>query len=457
MLKIYNTLSKAKEKFIPGMEIIIYTCGITVYDHCHIGHARSFIFFDSFVRYLNFLGYKVIFIRNITDIDDKILNIAYKKKTSFKNITKKFIKNMHIDISKLNLIEATFEPKATTFINNMLDLIKILNEKGYAYVNSSKDVCFCVRKVTNYGILSNRHLKFNNEFNILGNKDNKTNKNNKEDFVLWKSDNSFRKWKSFYGYGRPGWHTECAAMSVYYSNSCIDIHSGGVDLVFPHHENELAQTTSFCEKNIVKFWLHLGQLKFQKKKMSKSLNNFILIKNFLNLYNEEYLRFFLLLTHYKKSINYSDEILIKTNKSLDNLYKILLNLKNNECKLDEFFKLKFLNCMNDDLNTSKAISVFFEILKKIKKETNINSIESQNLLYTIKALGNIIGLFKYEPKIFLDKQFDIPKKILNLVKKRNIARRNADWVLADGIRNDILKLGFRLNDNSSFTSIDFIK
>lgn len=446
MFKIYNTLNKAKEEFKPGIEIIIYTCGITVYDYCHIGHARSFLFFDSIVRYLNFLGYKIILIRNITDIDDKILNKARDKKKSFKFITKKYIKNMHFDISKLNLIEPTFEPKASMFIHKMLDLIKMLNEKGYAYIDSFKHVYLSVRKITDYGVLSNRSLKEN----VLS-------FTSEEDFVLWKSDNSFRKWKGFYGYGRPGWHTECAAMSIYYAKECIDIHSGGVDLVFPHHENELAQTKSFYGKNIVKFWMHVGQLKFQKKKMSKSLNNFILIKKFLDLYNEEYLRFFLLLSHYKKSINYSDDVLIKTNKSLDNLYKMLLNFNNKNFDLDRPFNEKFLNCMNNDFNTPKCIAILFEILNKVKKKSDINDVEAQNLIYTIKFLGNIIGLFKYDPRDFLDKKFNIPRNVLNLVKKRHAARGDLNWQLADDIRCELFSLGFKVNDHSTFTSVEFIK
>ncbi|HIH2763178.1 MAG TPA: cysteine--tRNA ligase [Candidatus Azoamicus sp.] len=442
MFRIYNTLSKAKEGFNPSMEIVIYTCGITVYDYCHIGHARSFLFFDCVLRFFNFLGYKVIFIRNITDIDDKILNKAYEKKKSFKFITKNYIKYMHIDISKLNLIEPTFEPKATVFINKMLDLIIALNKKGYAYTDSLKNVYFSIKKNFDYGILSNRIFKNNFSYN------------GEEDFVLWKSDNSFRKWKGFYGYGRPGWHTECAAMSLYYSE-CIDIHSGGIDLVFPHHENELVQTKSFCEKNIVKFWMHVGQLNFQKKKMSKSLGNFILINSFLDTYNEEYLRFFFLLTHYKKSINYSDDSFIKTNKSLDKLYKMLLYLNNEHVGLNEVFKEAFLNCMYDDFNTAKAISVLFEMLKEIKKK-KINDLETQKLIYTIKFLGRIIGLFKYDPKEFLEKKFDIPKTILNLVKKRHIARMNSNWFLADDIRKNILNLGFKVSDSSTFTSVEFI-
>lgn len=441
MFKIYNTLNKAKEEFKPGIEIIIYTCGITVYDYCHIGHARSFLFFDSFVRYLNFLGYKVILVRNITDIDDKILNISRNKKRSFKFITKKFIKSMHIDISKLNLIEPSFEPKASIFINMMLDLVKILTERGYAYIDLLKNVYFSVRKMPDYGILSNRTLKSDD---------------NEEDFVLWKNDNYFRKWKGFCGYGRPGWHTECAAMSLYYSKDYIDIHSGGVDLVFPHHENELAQTKSFYGKDIVKFWMHIGQLNLKKKKMSKSLDNFILIKNFLDLYNEEYLRFFFLLTHYKKSINYSDDILIRTNKSLNSLYNILLSFDNKTFNLDDFFKEKFLNCMNDDLNTAKAISILFEVLRVIKKKNNISDLATQKLIYTIKFLGNILGLFKYNPKDFLEKRFNIPKSVLDLVRKRHTARINSNWDAADGIRNKLLKRGFKVNDDVSFTSVEFI-
>lgn len=451
MLKIYNTFSKKKEHLVLSKKIIIYVCGITVYDYCHIGHARGFLFFDAFVRYLKFLNIKVVFIRNITDIDDKILDRAKKLNKSFKFVTQKFIKKMHLDISDLNLIEPSFEPKATVFINKIIDLVLYFKNNGYAYIDINNDVYFSVRKVDKYGILSNRFLG-KKQLLFLNQT---TSKLEKEDFVIWKSDLFFKKWKSFLGYGRPGWHTECAAMSVYYSENGVDIHSGGIDLLFPHHENEMVQTKVLNNFDLVKTWMHIGQLKFQRKKMSKSLNNFVLIKDFLSTYNEEYLRFFLFFTHYRKSVNFSDDLLKRTNKILDGFYELLLNLDSNVDTINVVFKKKFLDSMNDDLNIFKAISVLFEVSKKIKKNKCLKTAENQELIYTIKFLGNIIGLFKYEPAIFFKKKI-VPKSVLNLVKKRNIARVDANWDLADKIRLKINNLGFRLKDTCDSTLIDFI-
>lgn len=452
MFNLYNTFSKNKEIFFFKKNILIYLCGITVYDSCHIGHARIFLFFDSFIRYLKYLGFDITFVRNITDIDDKILDKSKKIKKSFKFVTNSYIKKMHLDISNLNLIEPTFEPKATVFINNIIDLISFFKKKGYAYNSSNGDLYFSVKKLFNYGRLSNRFIQ-NSLHNLKSNNDKKL---EKEDFVLWKNDIFFKKWKAFLGYGRPGWHTECAAMSFYYSKNFIDIHSGGIDLLFPHHENEMAQTRLLINDNLVKFWMHIGQLKIQKKKMSKSLNNFIFINDFLKNYNEEYLRFFYLLSHYRKSVNFSIDELKKTNKALDNLYEILLFLEEGQFVVDIFFKNKFLDFMKDDINTCRAISILFEILKKVKKSNDFKSFYNQNLIYTIKFLGNIIGLFKYDPLFFLKKKSIIPKNILSLLRKRNIARLNKNWQLADAIRHKIHKSGFMLKDNYDCTLIEFI-
>lgn len=433
MIKIYNTLNKKKEP-LENNVIKIYTCGITVYDHCHIGHARLFLLFDSLIRYLNTLNKKIILIRNITDIDDKIIKRAQEKNLSVKKLTEKFIKSMHNDTKNLNIIEPTYEPKATSFINEMINLINKLKKK-YTYKNKKSSIYFEVNKLNTYGILSNQKIKnIKESYNA--------NKKNKNDFVLWKN---FKKkdkifWMTPWGEGRPGWHTECAAMIMYYSKDNIDIHGGGQDLLFPHHENELAQCMAVGRKDFIKVWMHIGQLKVEKRKMSKKIGNHILIKDFLKNFNEECLRFLILSTNYKKSINFSYDNLKKIKITLNKLYKIKESVKDKMFDINLELKNSFDSAVKDNFNTQKAISIIF----KHFKQNNENEIK-----YSAVKLLQTIGLLKYDN---LNKKEINTDNIKNLISLRNDARKNKNWNLADQIRKKLIKLEIKINDQKNNTT-----
>jgi cysteinyl-tRNA synthetase len=440
-MQIYNTLTKKKE-YINQSSVIIYSCGVTVYDYCHIGHARIFIFFDSLIRYLNFKGISVIYIRNITDIDDKIIYKSFKFKSSIKVVSDYFVDKMHDDTKCLSLFEPTFEPKATNFVKSVINLISFLKNEKFAYIGIDKDIYYDVYNNSCYGILS-KVILANAK---VGSKNLRLlNKKVDLDFTLWKSDDAF--WQSPWGFGRPGWHSECSAMNLYYSDTKIDIHSGGKDLLFPHHENELAQIYPVKGLDFIRTWMHIGHVKIFGEKMSKSLNNYFLIKDFLKKYNEEYLRFFLLFTHYSKEIDYSENKFKKTIKILNNLYKILLNHKCG-CTFIVEVKNKFINFLDSDFNTSAALTVLFDLVKQIKSYKNLLCEKSQMEIFTLKYLGNTLGLLKYSPKFFLYEFSKVKKKniIKELIKKREIARGQKKWELADKLRLKLCKLGVIIND-----------
>lgn len=443
MFKLYNTLSSKKKKYFDN-NVYIYSCGVTVYDYCHIGHARVFIVLDAFVRFLKFLGLNVTFVRNITDVDDKIIFKAVKKKSSFNSVSKFYINKMHLDIKKLNLLEPTFEPKATNFIKSIIFLIFLLNEKKHAYKGLNFDVYYNISNNYKYGFLSNVNLIDSK----LGYRNSVLNKKFDLDFVLWKND--FNYWCSPWGFGRPGWHTECAAMNLYYFNDGLDIHVGGVDLLFPHHENELAHFFSIKNFDFVKIWMHVGEVKINKVKMSKSLNNFILIKNFLRKHNPEYLKFYFLLTHYKGIVNYSFDNFNSSIKSLNNLYRVLksYDMKNTVYDVIDSFKVNFLNSLSNDFNTSGAISILFRISSLIKCYKGNDCFYLRKLQYTLKYLGNILGILRYNPKKFLKTKVKRKSSeyIKNLIFKRNEARKNKNWILSDKIRFKLLKMGVNLRD-----------
>ncbi len=444
MLKIYNTLTKKKEPLLK-QKIKIYTCGVTVYDHCHIGHARIFLFFDTILRFFEYLKIKTILIRNITDIDDKIIEKSILQKISLKKIIKKFKIEMHNDTKKLNIIEPSFEPTVTNFIKYIINLIKFLKEKKYAYQNKHHDIYYNIKKFKNYGNLSKKNIqqqqRTKKNINII-------NKKNEKDFTLWKKNEKNKyTWPSPWGNGRPGWHTECAAMSMYYDKKNIDIHGGGHDLLFPHHENELTQCESIIGEKFVKIWMHIGHLKIEKKKMSKSQNNHVLIKTMLKLFSEEDVRFFLLLTHYRKAIEYSISKIRNTKKALDKLYKIILNSPK-KTSVNTEIKEKFIAALKDDFNTPKAISILFNTAHKIK---NTSKTKIHTLIYTIKYLGNIIGILKHNPVDFLNKKkqhvnYKNSNKINILIQKRDKARKEKNWPLADKIRLILKNLEIKIED-----------
>ncbi|HFL8824223.1 MAG TPA: cysteine--tRNA ligase [Candidatus Azoamicus sp. OHIO1] len=454
MLKIYNTLEKKKEYFYNIENTIkIYVCGVTVHDYCHIGHARIFIFFDFVIRYFKTLNYKIIFVRNITDIDDKIINKALIKKTSTKKISEKYTYKMYADLKKLNIIEPTFEPKATNFVKNMIEIINKLKIKNYAYKGYNNDIYYNISKNKNYGNLSNKNLIRVMPVNRI-----KINNNKKSnlDFALWKISNTKKNsWKSPWGIGRPGWHTECVAMSYYYFKKTIDIHGGGKDLLFPHHENELAQYKSINNKNLAKIWMHIGFVNIKNTKMSKSLKNSISIKRMVKNIHEEYLRFFMLSTHYKKNIEYSENNIDKAKHSLNNLYKSLTKAETKQTLLNTINKISktklevdFYNAINNDFNSPKALAILFQIADEINKSKDYN--EKNEFITLLKHLGNILGILKERPTTFLNinnRNIKNIKRIEKLIHKRNVARKLKNWTLADNIRNKLKKLNVQLKDN----------
>lgn len=457
MLKIFNTLSKKKEIFSPinKKQVKIYVCGITPYDICHIGHGRTFIIFDIIIRYLKFLGYKVFYIRNITDVDDKIIKLAKKKNKNIKYITKDIIKEISEDFNNLNILSPNFEPKVTNHIKDIILMIKKLLINNTAYIAKNGDIMFSIKKYPDYGILSKQNielLKSNiriKNINI---------KKNYKDFILWKLTNKPNiGWNSPWGYGRPGWHIECSTLSRKYLGKNFDIHGGGNDLIFPHHENEIAQSSCIDKKFYVNYWIHTGMIIINNQKMSKSLKNTFKIKDILLKYNEEVIRYFLTITHYRRPIIFNENKLKQAQLAIQKLYislfykKNIFNIKNLK---NNFFLLEqqFYESMNDDFNTPKAYSILFKISKKINIAYNKKKYLIANyFILKLKKLGNILGILFYNPKKYLQNNksscnYYCEDKIKKLIKKRNIARYNKLWNEADLIRNRLKKNNIILED-----------
>lgn len=438
-LKIYNTLSQKKEEFIPieKNKIKMYVCGITAYDYCHLGHARAYVTFDIIRRYLEYKGYDVLYIQNITDIDDKIINRAKELNKTEKELTDFFTNEFLKDMDSLAIKRADIYPRATEYIDKIINAVKILIEKGSAYeLNGS--VYFSVKSFKDYGKLSKKNI---DELLSGARVEVDENKRDPLDFALWKkSKEGEPKWQSPWGEGRPGWHIECSVMSQDNLGETFDIHGGGKDLIFPHHENEIAQAESLSNKQFVKYWIHNGFVNINKEKMSKSLGNFFTVKDILKKYEPETIRYFLLTTHYANPINFSDSQLEQANTSLERFYNTINNFDNssaikaNNSKLEEF-RQDFENAMDDDFNTAEAIAVLFEISKYINSEKDP---EGLNLL---KELGNVLGLF------FKDKKEEIiDLEIENLIKERELARKNKDFKKSDEIRNILKEKGVVIED-----------
>ncbi|CAL4323313.1 cysteine--tRNA ligase [Buchnera aphidicola] len=411
MLSIFNTLTKKKEIFFSIFEkkVNIYVCGVTVYDYCHIGHARTFLVFDMIVRYLIHKKYHVNYVRNITDIDDKIIHRSKKNNENFQDLSNRMIDFMNQDFEKLGLLSPNFQPRVTENIGVITFFIKNLLDNHHAYFANNGDILFSVDSYKHYGELSKQILN-----KLKNNKDSLKERYKKftNDFVLWKNVDKYDlpNWKTVWGFGRPGWHIECSAINHHFFHENLDIHGGGSDLLFPHHENERAQSSCFYnKKNYGNYWIHVGSLLFQNHKMSKSLKNTIFLKDLLSKYDAEVIRYFFLSTHYRKPIHYSEENLKKSIFSLKKLYLILkkLDISHNITAItpsieDRKFCLDFYRAMNNDFNTPHAISILFKMLKKINlllKEKN--KISAICFSYRLRYLGNILGLLKKDPIIFL--------------------------------------------------------
>ncbi|MCV2525680.1 MAG: cysteine--tRNA ligase [Candidatus Lightella neohaematopini] len=456
MLKIFNSLTKKKERFIPLTNNIIniYICGVTVYDLCHIGHGRTFLMFDVIIRYLRYKGYLVKYVRNITDIDSKIIYTADNNNESVEELTSRMINFMHSDFSKLNIVKPDLEPRVTSYINEILNLIACLVKKKHAYITPNGDIAFSINSYKDYGILSNCDVN-NTYYNKILSK----NKNYPLDFTLWKRTNDNHiNWMSLWGKGRPGWHTECAAICSHLFGNNFDIHGGGIDLIFPHHENEIAQAICAYGGTYSNIWMHTGIVKVNNSKMSKSLKNYCTIKDLLKLFDGEVIRLFMISSHYRSNINYDLDSLIKSYKSLRKLYTTLsyFNLsKFNEDNIDNRYAQLFFQAMDDDFNTPLALSILFNISHKINYlRTKNNNQLAFKLANTLKQLAGILGLLHHDSSYFLNqykKNFSDLTKINKLIQERNLARKQKKWDIADNIRKQLLLKGIRLEDYNNDT------
>ena len=452
-MKIFNSISSKKQDLvsIEKDRINLYVCGMTVYDDCHIGHARTFISFDLFVRFFSYLGYKVNYVRNITDIEDKIIDKAKLEKVSFSEISDRFIFSMHHDFSKLNLLSPKFEPRASENIPEILEMIEELEAKEFAYSIDGGDVYFDINSYEDYGKLSKRKQK---ELESGSRVEIDENKMNPNDFVLWKKSEEEPLFDSKWGKGRPGWHIECSAMSKKFLGETFDIHGGGLDLKFPHHENEIAQSECCSGKTLANHWMHVAPLNVNGKKMSKSLGNFVTIKDVLKEYHPEVLRMFFYLTHYRKPINFNENSINDAKNILDKLYESIREFDESKLEVDKSFSVKFNNSLKDDFNTPKAIKVLQEINQQINRQVSTDNSDLRKLKNSLRSFANSIGLllnsaedyFKYSGDSELD-----DNKIQEAIEERNEARANKNFALADSIRKELLEKGISLEDKEGKT------
>lgn len=455
MLHIYNTLSKEKQPFIPlnKNQVGMYVCGITVYDLCHMGHARTYLSFDIVVRYLRHLGYAVKYVRNITDVDDKIIQRAQQNNESPATLTERTIADMHQDFAALNLTEPDIEPRVTTHMDEIIDVIKRLIEKGYAYQSASGDVLFKVDAYKDYGKLSKQDLtQLASGIRVQTTSD----KHDPLDFVLWKGVKPGEvSWSSPWGEGRPGWHIECSAMNHKHLGEHFDIHGGGSDLIFPHHENEIAQSCCAFDTQYVNTWMHAGMVQIDNEKMSKSLGNFFTLRSVLEKHDAETLRFFLMSAHYRSQLSYSQDNIDQARAGLERLYTSLRNVEPNMAVDLSFggYLGKFEAAMNDDFNMPVAVSVLFDIVKDLNK-LDSNSQEAKDTAGVLRRLGLILGILESDPSQFLqgDINQDFSSQVESLIAKRIKARADKEWAVADAIRDELSALGVVLEESKAGTS-----
>ena len=462
-LRIYNTLSRALEPFTPieAGHVRMYVCGMTIYDLCHIGHARMMMAFDVVQRWLKFSGMQVTYVRNITDIDDKIIRRAVERGITIRALTDEMIAAMHQDIGALAIEPPSLEPRATEFVPEMLSIIKILEQKGLAYQATNGDMNYSVRKFPGYGKLSGKSLDELRAGERVAVQDGKE---DPLDFVLWKSAKETEpedaKWDSnalgySFGKGRPGWHIECSAMSCRTLGDTFDIHGGGADLQFPHHENEIAQSEGATGKPLANFWVHNGFVRVDNEKMSKSLGNFFTIRDVLRQYDAETVRFFLIRTHYRSALNYSDAHLDDARMALKRIYTALDLVPAQAMDSIDWsnpFAARFKAAMDEDFGTPDAVAVLFDLATEVNRT---QSVEAAGLL---RALGSCLGLLQGDPKVFLQagSALDEPA-ILQRIEERAAAKAARDFVLADSIRKSLLEQGIALKDSVSGTSWEVLK
>lgn len=463
-LYIYNTLTKQKELFTPitPKKIGIYVCGMTVYDYCHVGNARVFVFFDTVVRYLRSIGFEVTYVRNITDVDDKIIKRAQELNIDYREVVRRNIGFLQEDEQALVVLPPDYTPRVTEHMSEIINMIKTLVNKGYAYVAANGDVYYDIQKFSDYGKLAHQDLEklqagARVEINDV--------KRGALDFVLWKRAKSGEpSWQSPWGEGRPGWHIECSAMSRRYLSDNFDIHGGGADLQFPHHQNEVAQSEAACGCKFVNYWMHVGFVRVDNEKMSKSLGNFFTVREVLKKYDPEVVRYFILASHYRSPLNYSEENLENAKSALSRLYLALRGV----VKTDGFaasdtstaaddYREKFQQAMNDDFNTPEALAILFDLAREINRLRDANQEQpAMHLAKALREMGAIFGILQNAPEKFLQQgavaDADIARQIEGLIAARNDARKNKNWAEADKIRKQLDDMGIVLEDTASGTT-----
>ncbi|EFX91475.1 cysteinyl-tRNA synthetase [Actinobacillus ureae] len=454
MLKIYNTLKREKEEFKPinPNQVGMYVCGVTVYDLCHFGHGRTFVSFDVIARYLRYLGYNLRYVRNITDVDDKIIKRALENNETCDQLVDRMIAEMHKDFDDLNILRPDVEPRATKHIPEIVAMVEKLIANGHAYVAADDDVMFDVESFKKYGALSRQNLE---QLQAGARVEIKSVKKNPMDFVLWKmSKEGEPSWQSPWGNGRPGWHIECSAMNSKELGEHFDIHGGGSDLMFPHHENEIAQSCCAHSGDYVNYWLHTGMLTIDDEKMSKSLGNFFTIRTMLEKYESETLRYFFLTAHYRSLLNYSLDNLDLARSALERLYTSLRG-----CDLSvqvagsEQYVEAFKAAMDDDFNTPGALAVLFEIAREVNKLKTEDMAKANGLAVRLKELAGVLGLLYQDPEAFLqgDANNDEVAEIEALIKQRNEAKAAKNWAVADEVRDKLKAMNIVLEDTPNGT------
>ncbi len=453
MLRIHNTYTGRKEAFKPieTGKVRMYVCGMTTYDYCHLGHARCLLVFDIIARYLRSRGFKVNYVRNITDIDDKILARAEENGELFTELTERYIAAMHEDEKALGIVPPDHEPRATGHIDEIIAMIETLVARDYAYRAANGDVYYSVLRFADYGRLSNKNL---DQLLSGARVEPGEMKRDPRDFALWKaSPDEGVGWDSPWGYGRPGWHIECSAMSCRHLGEHFDIHGGGSDLIFPHHENEIAQSVAANESPFANYWLHNGPLRIDNEKMSKSLGNFFTIREVLGRHHAEVVRQFMLSSHYRSPINYSDQALARSASALERLYTALRGLDSVQARtlVNSPFERAFNAAMDDDFNTPVACRVLFDLAREINRLKTRDLRAAAQLGELLAKLGGVLGILQSDPEVFLQNaqspQIDT-RRIESLVAEREKARAEKNWSEADRIRDLLASMGISLEDGA---------
>ena len=455
-LKIYNTLERKKVEFTPieKGKVRMYVCGMTVYDYCHIGHARVLVSFDIITRFLRSQGWAVEYVRNITDIDDKIFNRANENGEKYTDLTDRFINAMHEDEEQLNVLRPDKEPRATGHVNEIINMVGVLIKKDYAYQASNGDVYYRVRKFEGYGRLSGRNL----DEQLSGARiEVELKKEDPFDFVLWKMAKEGEAfWESPWGKGRPGWHIECSAMTKACLGDNFDIHGGGPDLPFPHHENEIAQSEAANGCQYANYWMHAGAVRVDGEKMSKSLDNFFTIREVLKKYHPEVVRFLIVSSHYRSAINYSEDNLIEAKAGLDRFYQTLKNYTDvRAVSVSEVKSGDFLNAMNDDFNTPQALSVMYDLLREVNSRAKVDSVVAESLIAELKGMANILAILQADPIDFLQNACDegglSAEQVEAFIEERLQAKLGKDYKRADELRQLLIDGDIVLEDSPQGT------